>query len=149
MTEPSPTAALATLADDFDLMEDWEQRFALILDLGRALPAFPDAHRTEQARVRGCASQVWLTSALQPDGRLHFAGDSDALLVKGLMAIVLRLFDQRTPAEILAFDADAALTRLGLSEALTPQRSNGLAAMVRRILAVAAEAQTKAQPTPA
>ena len=102
------------------------------------MPDLPEAERTDASRVRGCASQVWLVSERTPDGRLVFRADSDAHLVRGLIAVVLKLYSGRTPAEILAFDAEGAVKRLGLDGALTSQRANGLRAMLDRIRADAA-----------
>jgi cysteine desulfuration protein SufE len=121
---------------DFGLLDDWEERYRYIIDLGRQLPPLPDAERTEQNRVRGCASQVWLSTRREtaPGGdTLHFVGDSDALIVRGLVAITLALFDCKTPREILATDAEALFSRLDLRAHLTAQRSNGLRALVDRI----------------
>jgi len=129
---------LTELADEFDLLganspQDWEERYRYVIDLGKDLATLTDAERTEPNKVRGCASQVWLVTEPQADGRLKFRGDSDAHIVRGLIAILLRLYSGRTPAEILAFDAKAAFDRLGLAGALSAQRSNGLASMVARI----------------
>ena len=121
------------IIDDFALIDDWEERYRYVIELGRALPELPEAARTEENRVRGCASQVWLVTEPRPDGTVHFRGDSDAHIVRGLIAILLRLYADRTPADILTSDANAAFSRLGLSGALSTQRSNGLAAMVARI----------------
>ena len=126
-------AELQELADEFDLIGDWEERYRHIIDLGRTLGPLTDAERSEANRVRGCASQVWLVTEREPDGRLRFRGDSDAHIVRGLIAVVLRLLSGRTPDEITAFDARAAFARLGLDGALSTQRSNGLASMVERI----------------
>lgn len=123
---------LAELIDDFDLLEDWEQRIEYVIDLGKGLAPLADADRTEANKVPGCAAQVWL--AVSRDGdRLWFDADSDSALSKGNIALLLRLYSGRTPAEILAFDAKAALDRLGLPSALTRQRANGLNSMVGRI----------------
>jgi len=123
---------LAELIDDFDLLEDWEQRIEYVIDLGKGLAPLADADRTEANKVPGCAAQVWL--AVSRDGnRLWFDADSDSALSKGNIALLLRLYSGRTPAEILAFDARAALDRLGLPSALTRQRANGLNSMVGRI----------------
>jgi len=124
---------LTALADEFDLLGDWEERYRYVIDLGRDLAPLTDAERAEPNKVSGCASQVWLVTEPQGDGRLQFRGDSDAHIVRGLIAILLRLYSGRAPAEILAFDAKAAFDRLGLSGALSAQRSNGLASMVARI----------------
>lgn len=123
---------LVELIDDFDLLEDWEQRIEYVIDLGKGLAPLADADRTEANKVPGCAAQVWL--AVSRDGdRLWFDADSDSALSKGNIALLLRLYSGRTPAEILAFDAKAALDRLGLPSALTRQRANGLNSMVGRI----------------
>jgi cysteine desulfuration protein SufE len=125
-------AELAELADEFEMLGDWEERYRHVIDMGRALPPLTDEERSESNKVRGCASQVWLISAGEA-ARLWFRGDSDAHIVRGLIAILLRLYSGRSAADILAFDAQAALGRLGLTEALSRQRSNGLASMVERI----------------
>jgi cysteine desulfuration protein SufE len=130
MTAPAP---FEELKDEFDLLGDWEQRYRHVIDLGRGLDPLVDAERTDANKVRGCASQVWLVRALGPDGRLRFRGDSDAHIVRGLIAILFRLFSGQTPDEILKVDARAAFDRLGLIGALSAQRSNGLFAMVERI----------------
>jgi cysteine desulfuration protein SufE len=124
---------LESLAEEFDLLGDWEERYRYVIELGKELEPLTDAERSEPNKVRGCASQVWLVTEPQADGRLRFRGDSDAHIVRGLIAILLRLFSGRAPREILAFDARAGLDRLGLSGALSAQRSNGLASMVARI----------------
>ncbi|HEV2531099.1 SufE family protein [Phenylobacterium sp.] len=124
---------LTALADEFDLLGDWEERYRYVIDLGKDLKPLTDAERTGPNKVRGCASQVWLVTEPQDDGSLRFRGDSDAHIVRGLIAILLRLYSGRAPGEILAFDAKAAFDRLGLSGALSAQRSNGLASMVARI----------------
>ena len=124
---------LAELADEFELLGDWEERYRHLIDLGRSLTPLTDDERSETNRVRGCASQVWVVRDPAEAGRLSWRGDSDAHLVRGLIAVVLRLFSHRTPAEILAFDAPAGLRRLGLTEALSTQRSNGLQSMIERI----------------
>ncbi len=144
MTAPIDTA-LNDLAAEFDLLGDWEGQLQYVIDLGREMPPLADADRTEANKVRGCASQVWLVTEPRPDGSIRFRGESDAIIVRGLIAIVLRLFDGRTPAEILAFDTPAAFARLGLSRMLSMQRSNGLASMVARIRR---DAEALAQPRP-
>ena len=126
-------AALNDLADEFELLGDWEERYRYVIELGKDLAPLTDAERSEENKVRGCASQVWLVTEPQADGTLKFRGDSDAHIVSGLVAIMLRLYSGRAPADIVAFDAKAALDRLGLSEALSSQRSNGLKSMVARI----------------
>jgi len=128
---------LADLVDDFDLLEDWEQRIEYVIDLGKGLSPLPDAARIEANKVPGCAAQVWLATE-RADGRLWFAADSDSALSKGNIALLLMLYSGRTPEEILTFDARAALDRLGLPSALTRQRANGLNSMVGRIRQAAA-----------
>ncbi|WP_296598777.1 SufE family protein [Phenylobacterium sp.] len=125
--------ALAELRDEFELLGDWEERYRYVIELGKDLAPLSDDERTDPYKVRGCASQVWLVTEPQADGTLAFRGDSDAHIVRGLIAIVLRLYSGHTPAEILAFDAKAAFEQLGLAGALSTQRSNGLASMVARI----------------
>lgn len=129
----SPDAALAELAEDFELLGDWEEQLGYVIDLGRGLPPLPDTDKTEANKVPGCASQVWLVTEPLPDGRIAFRGDSDGHITKGNVALLLKLYSGRTPSEILGFDARAALDRLGLPGVLTPQRSNGLFSMVGRI----------------
>jgi cysteine desulfuration protein SufE len=129
----SPQDVLEDLAAEFELLGDWEERYRYVIELGRELVPISEAERSEGNKVRGCASQVWLVTEPQADGTLRFRGDSDAHIVKGLMAILLRLYSGRAPAEIVGFDAKAAFETLGLSSALSTQRSNGLASMVARI----------------
>jgi cysteine desulfuration protein SufE len=125
--------ALNELAEDFDLLGDWEARIGHVIDLGKALAPIGDDDRVADNKVPGCAAQVWLVSRRGPEGRLHFEADSDSALSKGNIALLLKLYSDRSPQEILAFDARAALERLGLPSALTPQRANGLNSMVQRI----------------
>jgi cysteine desulfuration protein SufE len=125
---------LAELVEDFDLLGDWEGRIEYVIELGKGLAPLPEADRTDANKVPGCAAQVWLSVRREPaGGRLHFLADSDSALSKGNIALLLRLYSDRTPTEILGFDARAALDRLGLPSALTRQRANGLNAMVGRI----------------
>jgi cysteine desulfuration protein SufE len=126
-------AELQDLAAEFDLLGDWEERYRYIIELGRTLAPLSDAERIDANKVRGCASQVWLVTEPTGDGHLVFRGDSDAVIVQGLVAVMLRLYSGHTPEEILGFDAPAALKQLGLDGALSAQRSNGLASMVQRI----------------
>ena len=139
-TQSSIDAELAEVAGEFEMLGDWEERLQHVIDLGKTLTPLTDAERTEANKVRGCASQVWLVTGRGDDGRLIFRGDSDAIIVRGLIAILLRLYSGRPPAEILAFDAKAGLTSLGLPNALSMQRSNGLFSMVERIRRDAAAA---------
>jgi cysteine desulfuration protein SufE len=124
---------LAELSAEFEVLGDWEERYRYVIDLGRDLAPLSDAERSDANKVRGCASQVWLVTEPQANGTLRFRGDSDAHIVRGLIAILLRLFSGRPPEQILAFDAAAAFETLGLKGALSQQRSNGLASMVARI----------------
>ena len=124
---------LEDLAGEFEVLGDWEERYRYVIDLGRDLAPLTDAERSDANKVRGCASQVWLVTEPQADGRLKFRGDSDAHIVRGLIAILLRLYSGHSAEEISAFDAKAAFEKLGLSGALSAQRSNGLASMVARI----------------
>ena len=126
-------AELEELEAEFELLGDWEERYRHVIDLGRALAPLSDEERSDLNKVRGCASQVWLVTERAADGRLSFRGDSDAHIVRGLIAILLRLYSGRTPQEILAFDAKAGLAKLGLSGALSTQRSNGLFSMIERV----------------
>ena len=130
-------AELDDLSAEFDLLGDWEERYRYVIELGRSLAPLTDAERMETNKVRGCASQVWLVTEREGEGRqeggLSFRGDSDAHIVRGLIAILLRLYSGRAPAEILDFDAKAGFARLGLAGALSQQRSNGLFSMVERI----------------
>ena len=129
----STAAALAELDAEFELLGDWEERFQYVIELGRGLAPLTGPEHSDANKVRGCASQVWLVTEPQADGTLQFRGDSDAHIVRGLIAILLRLYSGRTPAEILGFDAKAAFESLGLTGALSSQRSNGLFSMVERI----------------
>jgi cysteine desulfuration protein SufE len=126
-------AALEDLEAEFELLGDWEQRYRHVIDLGRSLEPLSAVERCDANKVRGCASQVWLVTEPQRDGTLRFRGDSDAHIVRGLIAILLRLYGARSPEEILAFDAKAGFELLGLTGALSAQRSNGLFSMVERI----------------
>ena len=137
MSEPS----FDQLLDDFEFLDDWEERYKYVIELGRGLEPLEDTARTADNKVRGCASQVWLVSETDRSGArpvLRFRGDSDALIVKGLIAILHILLSGREPRDIVEADVQAELARLGLNEALTPQRSNGLAAMISRLKADAA-----------
>lgn len=127
------TAALDDLSAEFELLGDWEERYRYVIDLGRELSPLSDAERSEANKVRGCASQVWLVTEPQADGTIRFRGDSDAHIVSGLIAVLLRLFSGRAASDIAAYDIKAAFDRLGLAEALSTQRSNGLASMAARI----------------
>ena len=124
----------AEIREDFAWLEDWEARYAHLIDLGKANPPLAAQERTEETRVRGCASQVWMVTELK-DGRLGVRAESDAMIVSGLIALLTRLYSGAAPADILSFDAKAFLDEIGVSGALTAQRSNGLASMLDRIRA--------------
>ncbi len=129
---------LDAIRADFALLDDWEDRYRYVIELGRTLPPLPEALRSEANRVRGCVSQVWLASATRASPRgpvFQLRGDSDAHIVRGLIAILFAIFDGKTAPEILASDASATFAELGLKDHLTPQRSNGFFAMVERIRA--------------
>ncbi|MCL4765780.1 MAG: SufE family protein [Hyphomicrobiaceae bacterium] len=133
--------SIADIRSDFAVLDDWEDRYRYVIELGRALLPLEDAARTDANKVRGCTSQVWLATEIVPpaDGsgapRLRFRGDSDAHIVRGLVAILFTLYQNKTPDEILAIDARSVLGELGLQEHLTPQRSNGFVSMIERIRA--------------
>jgi cysteine desulfuration protein SufE len=130
-------AAIDEIIENFELLDEWDDRYRYVIELGRMLPPLSEAAHNETNKVRGCASQVWLVSHVKPDGaagpRLTFDGDSDAHIVRGLIAILFALYSGKSAREILATDAIAVFDRIGLREHLTPQRSNGLRSMVERI----------------
>ena len=132
------------IRENFSLLEDWEDRYRYLIDLGGRLEPIPDSERNDRNKVRGCASQVWLWTQHGDDGRLHFVGDSDAHIVRGLVAVVIALFSDRSPEEILAINADEQLVELEISEHLSAQRSNGLRSMIKRIEAEARASAGKA-----
>ena len=129
--------AIEALVDEFDFLGDWEERYRYLIDMGRALEPLSADEHADFNKVQGCVSQVWLVLNTGPDGTLVIRGDSDAHIVKGLVALLIRLYSGRPPAEAAAIDAREVLGRIGLGEHLSPQRSNGLASMVARIRAVA------------
>ena len=135
VTADTITQEVDAIAEDLALFDDWEERYSYIIDTGRALPDLPAAERTEDTKVRGCVSQVWLVSEKGDGGKLIFRGDSDAHIVRGLVALLLRVYSNRTPQEIISMDAKTIAERLHLQDALTPQRSNGLNSMLARIRA--------------
>ncbi len=133
--------AFEEIAETFTFLDDWEERYRHVIELGRALPEIDDAFRVPATKVSGCASQVWLVPRIEgegPDAVLTFEGDSDAMIVKGLIAILRALYGGLTLNEVGRVDAPAELARLGLDDHLSAQRSNGLRAMVERIRIVAA-----------
>jgi len=132
--------------DDFAVLDDWEERYRYIIELGKELEPLADEERNDRTKVRGCVSQVWLVSKAEPGPppRLAFRGDSDAHIVRGLIALLFRLYDGKAADEILKTDARAVFRRLGLEEHLSPQRSNGFVSMVKRIQADAEAAMASA-----
>jgi cysteine desulfuration protein SufE len=138
--EPSAKAAIAVIAEDLDMFDDWMDRYQFIIEMGRKLPSFPDSWANDAHRVPGCQSKVWM-EAIQRDGKLFFAGISDAAIVSGLIALLLRVYSGRTPEEIIATDP-VFLKDLGLLEALSTNRGNGIAAMARKVREVAASLVT-------
>ena len=137
------TPAFEDIADTFDFLDDWEDRYRHVIELGRAMPPMEDALKTPATKVEGCASQVWIQPMIKGEGaqaRFDFVGDSDALIVRGLIAVLHALYAGQSVADVLKTDAQAELGRLGLDEHLSSQRSNGLRAMVGRIRAVAEQA---------
>jgi cysteine desulfuration protein SufE len=132
--------SIEQIIDDFGVLDSWDDRYRYVIELGRALPEFPDAARTDRNKVQGCASQVWFVSETQPAKNgggpvIELKGDSDAHIVKGLIAILFALYSGQPAKKILDTDAIALFNRLGLGEHLTPQRSNGFRSMVERIRA--------------
>lgn len=127
------------LIENFAILDDWDDRYRYLIELGRELPAMSAAAHSDANKVQGCASQVWLDTTVRPNGGagpvLTFVGDSDAHIVRGLIAILFAIFSEKHAKEILAVDAVALFERMGLREHLTPQRSNGFRSMVERIRA--------------
>jgi len=123
---------LDNVVDNFAMLEDWEDRYRYVIELGRGLPPMAEADRSDANKVQGCTSQVWLAASFR-GGVLTFSGDSDAHIVRGLVAVLLAMVSGKTPAEILAADPVALFVELGLKDHLTPQRSNGFRSMVARI----------------
>ena len=128
---------LDEIVENFSLLDEWDDRYRYVIELGRGLRPLAEGDRTEANKVQGCASQVWLATSVRPNGPagpvLTFCGDSDAHIVRGLIAILFAMFSGRPAREILSTDAIALFERLGLREHLTPQRSNGFRSMVERI----------------
>ncbi|MGH1369346.1 MAG: SufE family protein [Maritimibacter sp.] len=133
------TQAFEEIAEDFEFLDDWEDRYAHVIDMGKAMPALEEAFRVPSTKVEGCASQVWLLPEIK-DGVFWFRGESDALIVRGIVAVLAALYNGVPVGEVAAIDARAELGRLQLEEHLSAQRSNGLKAMIARIQKLAAEA---------
>ncbi|MEA2935223.1 MAG: cysteine desulfuration protein SufE [Variibacter sp.] len=141
---------IAEIVEDFALLEDWEDRYRYVIELGRSLEPLQENARTDTNKVQGCASQVWLQTNVQPNGSsgpiLTFVGDSDAHIVRGLIAILLSIYSNKPAKEILTADALGVFEQLGLREHLTPQRSNGVRSMVSRIRRDAEQAISSVAP---
>jgi cysteine desulfuration protein SufE len=133
------TAAFEELVEDFEFLDDWEDRYRHVIEIGKAMTPLEDAFKVASTKVDGCASQVWLHPQIE-DGVYQFEGESDAMIVNGLIAVLQRLYSGVPLGAVAAIDARAEMTRLGLDEALSAQRSNGLAAMITRIRETAAAA---------
>jgi len=133
---------LEELADTFEMLGEWEERYRYLIELGRKLPPLPQAEHSEANKVRGCMSQVWMSARSEPGPplTLHFDGDSDAHIVKGLIALLFMLYSSRTPREILDTDISGAFARLGLDSHLSMNRRNGFYSMVERIRHLAEQA---------
>lgn len=134
-----PTAAFEDIAETFEFLDDWEERYRHVIELGKAMPGLDPAFQVPATKVDGCASQVWLHPVIE-NGTFHFEGDSDAMIVRGLIALLHALYDGLPLAEVGRVDAPAELARLGLNDHLSAQRSNGFRAMIERIRLVAAQA---------
>lgn len=135
------TDAFEDIAETFDFLDDWEDRYRHVIELGKAMPPFDDAFRVPATKVEGCASQVWLMPQIEgqgPDAIFRFQGDSDAMIVRGLIAILVALYDGISVSDVLDVDAKSEFGRLGLNDHLSAQRSNGLNAMIARIRDLAA-----------
>lgn len=133
------TPAFEEIAETFEFLDDWEDRYRHVIELGKAMPPLDDSFKVPAYKVDGCASQVWLRPVMA-EGRFDFQGDSDAMIVRGLIAVLHALYSGVPVGQVAAIDAPAELGRLGLNEHLSAQRSNGLRAMVERIRKVAAGA---------
>lgn len=133
------TQAFEDIVEDFEFLDDWEDRYRYVIEQGKDMPALDDALKVPATKVDGCASQVWLHPVIT-EGVFSFDGDSDAMIVRGLIAVLRKLYSGLPVAEVLKVDARAEMERLGLNEHLSSQRSNGLRAMIERVRLVAAEA---------
>jgi cysteine desulfuration protein SufE len=126
------SAAFEEIVEDFEFLDDWEDRYRMVIELGKAMEPLPDALKVPATKVEGCASQVWLHPQIE-DGVVVFEGESDAMIVNGLIAVLRKLYNGLPPSEVVAIDARAELGRLGLNDHLSAQRSNGLRAMIERL----------------
>ncbi|MGV6889797.1 SufE family protein [Rhodophyticola sp. SM2404] len=137
------TEAFEDIAETFDFLDDWEDRYRHVIELGKAMPPLEEAFRVPATKVDGCASQVWILPEIDgqgPQAQFRFRGESDAMIVRGLIAVLYALYSDQSVSDVLKVDAGAELARLGLDEHLSAQRSNGVRAMVERIRKLAAEA---------
>lgn len=140
------STAFEEIAETFDFLDDWEDRYRHVIDMGKAMPPLPESQRIPATKVDGCASQVWLVPEIEGQGstaRFRFQGDSDAMIVRGLIAVLVALYDGLTVEDVLGVNALEELGRLGLNDHLSAQRSNGLRAMVQRIQDIAAKARAQ------
>ena len=126
------SAAFEEIVEDFEFLDDWEDRYRMVIELGRAMEPLPEALKVPATKVEGCASQVWLHPQIE-DGVVQFEGESDAMIVNGLIAVLRKLYNGLPPSEVAAIDARTELGRLGLNDHLSAQRSNGLRAMIERL----------------
>lgn len=131
------TTAFEEIVEDFEFLDDWEDRYRYVIEQGKSMDPLPDALKVPATKVDGCASQVWLHPVIEGDA-FRFDGDSDAMIVKGLIAVLRNLYNGLSPQDVLEVDARAEMARLGLNDHLSAQRSNGLRAMIERIRLVAA-----------
>ena len=137
------SAAFEEIAETFEFLDDWEDRYTTVIDMGKAMEPLDEGYKVPATKVKGCASQVWLVPEIEGTGDsaiFTFRGDSDAMIVRGLIAVLVALYDGLSVADVLKVDAQAELARLGLHEHLSAQRSNGVRAMIERIRLLAGEA---------
>lgn len=137
------SAAFEDIVETFDFLDDWEERYGHVIDMGKSMPPLDDGQKIPATKVDGCASQVWLVPEIRGEGAdatFHFAGDSDAIIVRGLIAVLHALYDGLTVSDVLKVDAQAELARLSLQDHLSSQRSNGVKAMIARIREISSKA---------
>lgn len=132
------------ITEEFSEVDDWMDRYSMIIDLGNNLPEIDEKYKTPDHLIEGCQSRVWLNAELTPEGRVHYTADSDAIIVKGIISLLIQVLDNQTPADILASDLHF-IDEIGLSEHLSPTRSNGLLAMVKQMRLYALAFQAKQQ----
>ncbi|MCM1162861.1 MAG: SufE family protein [Muribaculaceae bacterium] len=130
------------IVDEFNSVDDWMDRYTMIIDEGSTLPPLPEKYRTPSNLIEGCQSRVWINAELTPEGRIHFEADSDAMIVKGIIALLVKVLDDRTPDEVINADLHF-INDIGLSENLSPTRSNGLLAMLKQMRLYALAFKTK------